>query len=128
MRRCAKIFFLLITITLYSLVGIAQTKDELKQKKALILKEIEYANKLLSSTGKEKGASLNRLTSLNRKIDAQKALIKTMTQELNQISAAIKANNRKIKNLEDEIAEAKQEYARMLQFAQKNNNKYEQMM
>ncbi|NNF02308.1 MAG: peptidoglycan DD-metalloendopeptidase family protein [Bacteroidia bacterium] len=128
MRLCARSVFLLINLALWSSATFAQTKEDLKLKKAQILKEIAYANKLLSSTGKEKGASLNRLNSLNRKIDAQKALIKTMTQELNQISAAIKANNRKIKNLEDEIAEAKQEYARMLQFAQKNNNKYEQMM
>lgn len=127
-RQCVKLLFLIVFSFFIVQAAYSQSKSELNAKKARLQKDIEYAGKMLSATSKKKGATLNSLSALNSKINAQQELIATMTIELRQLSDIIRENNKKIESLEEEIRQAKEEYAMMLRLAQKNSNHYQQLM
>jgi len=59
---------LILFLFLFSSSLQAQSKKELQNKKAQLQKDIEYTNKMLSQTKKNKSASLNQLVTLNKKI------------------------------------------------------------
>lgn len=103
-------------------------KSQLQAKKAKIEEEINYTNKLLSETKKNKQASLNQLVLLNKKISKRQELINAISNEIQQIDRKIKITNDTIATLTENIKELKAEYAKMIYYAQKNKSSYTRLM
>lgn len=122
----------IVLILLFSLGGqfriYAQTKQDLEKKKKQLQQDIDYTNKLLSETKKDKKLSLNQLVTLNKKIGMRQELINTINHEIRLMDRQINDNNLAIKELETELNKLKDEYARMIYFAFKNQDAYSKLM
>ncbi len=127
--RPIKILLILFIITFLFNPSLAQDKkNELKQEKNKIEKEIKYTNNLLSETKKSKETSLNQLIILNNKISYREKLIAAINSEINIFNNKIDANNSNIKELTNELLSLKNEYAKMIYFAFKNKSLYNRLM
>lgn len=105
-----------------------QTKKDLENKKKQLQKEIEYTNQLLNETKKSKKLSLNQLVTLNKKISAREELITTINSEIRALNNQINENNESIKGLQNDLAKLKEDYARMIYYAYKNQDAYSRLM
>ncbi len=103
-------------------------KTQLQQKKAKIEEEINYTNKLLEETKKNKQVSLNQLVLLNKQINKRQELISAISGEIGNLNKQIEETNDTINHLTESIKQLKQEYARMIYFASKNRNAYTRLM
>ncbi|MES2592509.1 MAG: peptidoglycan DD-metalloendopeptidase family protein [Bacteroidota bacterium] len=105
-----------------------QSKSDLENKKKQLQKEIEYTNKLLAETKKNKKRSLGDLVALNQKIKNREELIYTINSEINILNKQISEKNASIKGLQSQLAKLKAEYAKMIYYAYKNQDAYNRLM
>lgn len=118
------IFFFFYTFNCYG----QDKKSQLEARKAKIEEEINYTNKLLSETKKSKQTSMNQLVLLNKKISKRQELINAISSEINLIDNRIKETNDTIQELTESINKLKEEYARIIYYAQKNRSSYSRLM
>jgi septal ring factor EnvC (AmiA/AmiB activator) len=105
----------------------AQSKKELERKKQQIHKDIEYTNKLLSQTRKNKSASLNQLITLNKQITYRAELIGTIHSEINTVEGQISYTNSQIDSILGRLDELKKHYADLLYFTYKNQGAFSKL-
>ncbi len=120
-----------LTLLLLLILGFqvtAQTKKDLEKKKSQIQKEINVTNKLLDETKKNKKLSLNQLVTLNQKITMREELINTINSEITYTDVLIDRTSNTIAKLQKEIKLLKEEYAKMIYYASKNQNSYDRLM
>ena len=121
---------------LLSFASFSQTKDELKNQKTELEKEISYTTDLLSKTKKNKTKSLNYLKVLESQIKSKEQLLITLHIEITLINKQIKKTERSIIDTEESILKQtenlqilKDEYAKMIyaafkQKGSRNDNFY----
>lgn len=102
----------------------AQTKRELEQRKEKLQKEINEANKELTRLTQSKTATLAQIETLKRKIRARTDLINTISSEINLLDKEIDNTGQNISALEQQMKKLKEDYASMIMYAQRNNNRY----
>ncbi len=119
---------LILFLFLFSSSLQAQSKKELQNKKAQLQKDIEYTNKMLSQTKKNKSASLNQLVTLNKKISKRTELISTISTEINGVEREINKVAGNIDSLDHQLNILRKQYASMLYYAYKNQNSYSSLM
>ena len=107
--------------------GFAQSKKELEKKKQQIHKDIEYTNKLLSQTRKNKTSSLSQLITLNKKISYRSELIGTINSEISSVDGQINYTNTQIDSILGRLDELKKHYADLLYFAYKNQGAFSKL-
>lgn len=122
-----KLGLMLVLIFLSHAIS-AQSKKDLQNKKAQLQKDIEYTNKLLSQTKKNKSASLNQLVTLNKKISQRSELINTIATEINGVDKEIGKVAGTIDELNQQLKSLKKQYTGMLYYAYKNQSSYSRMM
>ncbi len=124
------IFYVLsFCFILLTQVGHAQQeKDKLKTNKQKILKEIEQNKKLLNETRKVKKSSLTKLVILNNQISKREELINNTNTEIHIVEGRINLNKNEIDRLQYNLQTLKQEYAKMICYAYRNRNSYDQLM
>lgn len=129
-KYSTKIFsFLCLTVILLSVTTAhAQNKNDLEKKKKALQKEINYTNKLLKETRKNKDHTLEELLSLKSKINARTDLIAAMNSEMRLINSEVSKSTTDIKTLEQELVRLKSEYAKIIYYAFKHRSTYDKMM
>lgn len=105
-----------------------QNKKELENKKKKLNDEINEINSLLSETKASKKNSLNQLVALNKKIDIREELIATINAEIAELNRAIKRNQNETEKLKRNIEKLKADYAKMIYFAQRNQDSYSKLV
>ena len=132
MRRLNRIFFVFVLTPVFCL---SQNKEQLKQQKQSIEKEISYTSSLLEKTKENKKNSLQYINYLDKKIDSQERLIKISNIELNltkkqiiKLENKIKETENQINQKDSEIIALKKEYGKMLYSLQKNKNDRNNLM
>lgn len=105
-----------------------QTRTQLEQDKKKIEQEIEYTNRLLEQTRQSKQSSLNEVVILNRKIGQRERLIGTINQEIGILERQIIQAQDSIGLLYRDLNSLKDEYAKMIYYAYKNQNLYDRLM
>ena len=109
--------------------GMSQNrKENLQKTKKQLEQEIKYTNTLLEQTQKSKQTSLNKLLLINRQIEKREALVEAINSEIDQIQEEIGDQAVHIQQLSDELKKMKDEYARMIYFANKNLNIFNRIM
>lgn len=103
-------------------------KEQLQQEKQKIEEEIRYTNELLEKTRKNKTASVNEVVLLENKIKKREQLISAFDRQLRSINRDISGAGSEISGLEGELQQLREEYARMIYYAQKNRNAYTRLM
>ena len=128
MKKCITRILLLSLFILCAGQGFSQSKKELQKRKEQLQKEIQFTNKLLSETEKDKKVTVTHLNQLNRKIAAREELVVAMQQEINMINDSIGRQEKQIKELTENLQELKDEYALLIINANKNRSGYDRLM
>jgi septal ring factor EnvC (AmiA/AmiB activator) len=107
----------------------AQNKaDDLRAKRKKIEKEIEYTNKLLSETRKNKKNTLYELQLIQNKINQRNELIATLKKEISILEKKISRTKNGISNMNNQLENLKKEYARVVVFLARNNGKLDKLI
>ena len=105
-----------------------QSKKDLEKKREKLLKEIEQTNAELRRTEKNKNSTQSQIDALKKKIRLRNDLIYNINSEIKSLSGEINRTSRNIDSLEKQMERLRANYADMILFAQKNQNKYQAMM
>ncbi len=119
---------LIFVFTLFIICSFGQTKYELEKKRRNSLKEIEFTNKLINITAKNKKYSLNKVLLINSKIKTRKNLIKSINDEIDYLNNNINTFNEIIITLEKDLKTLKNEYAKLIYYSYLHRNKYDKIM
>lgn len=118
----------------FSFALIAQSKDELQQKKEQLQNEIKLTNNLLKEAKKEKNTSINTLSTLKRKIAARDQMIGTLGIEIGIYAKNIRQLEQEVVTIEanielkqNELQNLKKEYAKMVSHAYHNRSAYNRL-
>ena len=111
---------------------VAQTKSpsqkELQNKRNKLNDDIKQLNNQLSQTKASKKSQINNIVVINTKIKVREELISTINSELTKINTNIKKNTGEVNSLRLSLDKLKSEYAKMIYFAQRNQDSYTKLM
>lgn len=120
--------FLLLIFILITDAAFSQSSATLKRRKAALTKEIESLKKTRSKIDKSKKLSLSQINLLNAQIKLREDKISTINSEIKLLDEKIYDNAREVKSLQSQLDILKQQYARMIRFAQRNQGAYNKLM
>ena len=106
---------LVISFLFVSFFAQAQGVKSLKDRSALLRKEIRATSGMLKKTKKEKKQALNRLIALNVQINSRRELIDALSIEVDSLNERIVKNQEIVDILANDLASLKAEYAKILQ-------------
>ena len=92
-----------------SAIVLAQSKEELQDKKEKLQNEIKLTNDLLNEAKKEKNASINTLSTLKRKIVARDEMISTLGIEIGLYAIRIQQLEQEVFVTEESITQSQAE-------------------
>lgn len=131
MLRSNKII-LYIAIIVFSIPTFAQSKKALQEKKEQLEKDIEYTNKLLEKTKRNKEKSLAYFNALSKQVTNREELVQMLNIEIGLIEKQIgktkikiRENQNAITEKQQELTKLEQEYAKIIYYAYKNKNNYD---
>ena len=128
MKQKLRFGITLLLMLLLSLGGYSQrTKASLEKQIKSLQKEIETANKLLKETSKNKEVTLNQVNLLDKKIQNRQKLINACNEQIKLLDESINQGENNIKKLNGELGKLRGEYSKMVVFAYKNRNHYDQL-
>ncbi|MDP4185342.1 MAG: peptidoglycan DD-metalloendopeptidase family protein [Bacteroidota bacterium] len=122
--------FLLIACSLF-LIGkcaFAQSIQDLRTEKERTAKEIALTKELLRQAEKNAKSSSNKLFILNKNIMLRTKLIDMMNKEIEVLDGFIDDNRCFIIGLRKDLEKLRQDYARTIQFAQKNRKSQDKFL
>jgi len=106
----------------------AQEKARLQERKKVLLEEIQFSNKVLEQTKKEKNVSFHQLKTLKQKIAIRTQLIRTIQKEVVYINEEIQLNKNEKLRLELELDSLKINYAYLIQQAYKSRKHFNRIL
>lgn len=123
------IFFLSIVYSpVFSQTKTQPSQKDLQSKKNRLNDDIKQLNSQLSQTKANKKSQINTIVVINTKIKVREELISTINSELAQINSRIKKNVTEVNALKASLEKLKGEYAKMIYFAQRNQDSYTKIM
>lgn len=123
-----KLFTKILLLLLLCNNLMAQEKARLQERKKLLLEEIQFSNKLLEQTKKEKDVSFHQLKALKQKIAIRTQLIRTIQKEVGYINQEIELNQNEKLHLELELDSLKINYAYLIQQAFKSRKHFNRIL
>lgn len=95
---------------LISALAVAQNRKELEEKRKQTLAEIEYMDKLLKETAKEKSESISELRIIGSKLNLRESVIKGLQEEAALLIKRIELNNISLELMESDLQILKNDY------------------
>ncbi len=105
-----------------------QTRDELERQKRNLEREIELTSQLLTETRQTAEVNIGQLTMLNNQISRRTELLGTIRNEVRLINRRIESLGRSVAELEKDLEELRESYARMIRHAARNRDASRSMM
>lgn len=105
-----------------------KSKKDLENKTKKIKDEINQINSMLNETKANKRSSMGALVNINLKLEKRQDLINNINAEIVALNKEIKTNENKTEILKANLEKLKAEYARMILFAQRNQDSYSKLM
>lgn len=124
---CLAFFLISISSPVFSQTK-TQSQKDLLNKKNKLNDDIKQLNSQLSQTKANKKSQINTIVVINTKIKVREELISTINTELSQINSTIKKNVTEVNSLKASLDKLKGEYAKMIYFAQRNQDSYTKIM
>lgn len=121
-------YSLLLGFLLLPFIGFAQSRDDLNKQISRLEKEIAYTNQLLNTTQKSKNDSYYKIELLGRQISRHEKVLASLQKEINTITRDIDNKQLEIRKKEAELSALKDEYAKMIYFANRNRSSYDKLM
>lgn len=106
----------------------AQEKKKLEKKRAELNKKIEQTNKLIEQAKNQQQASESQLTAITGQIKLREELIGTISTEIGSLDHSIVSRAKSVNQKARELDQLREEYARMIRYAQRNQDSYQRMM
>ena len=125
---CLIFFFTSISFHTFSQTKGQPSQKDLLNKKNKLNDDIKQLNSQLSQTKASKKSQHNTIVVFNTKIKVREELISTINSQLAQINSRIKKNVTEINALKASLDKLKSEYAKMIYFAQRNQDSYTKIM
>lgn len=126
--RSSRHIILLLAVLLVPALAFPQSKSELEKQKQQLLKDIQYTNKLLQDTEKNKKKTLNELTLMKAKMDQRQKLINTVQRQAALVEKQIGETQMIVMALEDDLKHLREEYGKMLYHTYRNHSQYDRLM
>jgi septal ring factor EnvC (AmiA/AmiB activator) len=127
MIRCNSLF-----IVCFLFVGLLtqaqETRQQLETKRKEIQAEKDKINSLLSQAISDEKSYLSYLNEINLKINVQEKLMNAIRAESNAYRTEVRANQKKIRNLEAELKKLKDDYGNMIYKSYKSKSQQSRMM
>ncbi len=121
----ALLFFLFLSSPLvYSQRNIKNSKKELENKKKKIAEEIKEITSILNETKANKKSSIGVLVNINIKLEKRQDLIRMINAQIIELDKEINENEKEGERLKANLIKLKKEYAKMIVFAQRNQDAY----
>lgn len=108
-----KIFVVVISICL-SLPVFSQTRKELDEKRKNTLEEIEYVDRLLKKTTKEKSDNINEIRVIGRKLSLREKIINEYGDEITLLEYRMSLNQTACSMMEDDLKTLGEEYKKSI--------------
>ncbi len=124
-------FFLLLFVTAFTLSLPAQTNrkiKELQNKRSLLQKQINQKENLLNTTKKDVRTQLRNLNTLSGQIEERKHYIEGIGNDVKTIDGEVSVLNSNLTELEQQLQERKQKYAKSLQTLYRAKSFHEKLM
>ncbi|MCD6018105.1 MAG: rane-bound metallopeptidase [Bacteroidetes bacterium] len=125
---CVLFFFISVSNPLFAQTKGQPSQKDLLNKKNKLNDDIKQLNSQLSQTKANKKSQINTIVVINTKIKVREELISTINAELAQINSRIKKNVTEVNALMASLEKLKSEYAKMIYFAQRNQDSYTKIM
>ena len=125
---CLTFFFTSISFQSFSQSKGQPSQKDLLNKKNKLNDDIKQLNSQLSQTKASKKSQINTIVVINTKIKVREELISTINSELAHINSRIKKNVTEVNTLKASLEKLKDEYAKMIYFAQRNQDSYTKIM
>ena len=123
-----KRILLIISLILFCGESYSQSSTTLKKRKLALNREIENLKLTRSKVDKSKKLSLEQIRLLNAQINLREEKINTINSEVNILNHRIFDNTSEVRSLQGQLGNLKSDYAKMLQFAQRNKNSLDKLM
>ena len=124
----AKKFLLLLTLVFFSLQTFSQSSATLKKRKQTLNREIENLKASRNKIDRNKKLSLQQIKLINAQISLREEKISTINTEVRILDNQIQDNTSEVRSLQGQLGKLKKDYAKMLQFAQRNEGSYDKLM
>jgi len=121
-------FLLLFVFLLLAALVNGQSLDDLRKKKQRTNEQIKYTTKLLEEAKKNQTKTLNKFKILNKQIELRTNLITGINSEVGVLADFIDQNAWLVASLNADMEGLKNEYARMIVYAQKNQTNYDKLL
>lgn len=125
---CCIVFLIGFHFDVFSQVKTNTSQKDLKNKQKKLNDDIKQLNSQLSQTKANKKSQINTIVVINTKIKVREELISTINSELSNINSSIKKNVNEVNTLKGNLSKLKREYAKMIYFAQRNQDSYTKIM
>jgi septal ring factor EnvC (AmiA/AmiB activator) len=125
---CLLLFFTGIPSSYFSQTKGQSSQKDLVNKKNKLNDDIKQLNNQLRQTKANKKSQINTIVVINTKIKVREELIATINTELAHINSSIKKNVAEVNALKASLDKLKSEYAKMIYFAQRNQDSYNKIM
>jgi len=106
----------------------AQDKESLQKERDRITNEIKMTTSLLKEKQQSRSKIEGELSLLNKKIALREDLIKSLRREIGMYNERIRENKARNAELEKELDALKENYARLIRYAQRSNRAQDKMM
>jgi len=126
--RCQPFIFAVFLMCILLQQAGAQTREELEQNKQSLEEEIRVTNQLLEEARQTTETNVNELVVLNNQIERRRELLSTIQNEIRYINRSIDNLSGSVEQLEEELEELKDSYARMIRHAARNQDAYQRLM
>ena len=123
-----KRILLIISLILFCGESYSQSSTTLKKRKLALNREIENLKLTRSKVDKSKKLSLEQIRLLNAQINLREEKINTINSEVKILNHKIFDNTSEVRSLQGQLGNLKSDYAKMLQFAQRNKNSLDKLM
>ncbi len=105
-----------------------QSRDELEREKETLEREIRITSQLLRETRRTAEVNVGQLTMLNSQISRRTELLGTIQNEVRLINRRITSLSGSVEELERDIEELRESYAKMIRHAARNRDANQRMM
>ena len=125
-RKIIILFFIVLACDLLGLK--AQSRQQLENEKVKLEKDIASMNEILRQTKKNKKMSATELQIIRKKVEQRQQLVNNITTQVNILNSQIQSTKQNIGESYRNLEIMKQNYAKMLRYAQKNRTAIDKLL
>lgn len=122
----------IVTFSIFILICfdviVAQSRLELEERRKKTIEEINYVDKLLTVTAKEKSENIKSLSIINKKLNLRENVISGIKDEIQLLNYRVELNSLAVSMMEEDLLILKKEYSKAVYNAFKTDKGYPELV